>query len=340
MVRINKKLFIKYKLSISVFEALNQKAYATQSRALGTTSKVINSLLADLTFCDTILPIIVGNNNKNADWEREKQNYLSSVQLSIPSSGYPLDLNSTFDVDSSNLGKYIAEYIKENAEDLYTKSTNKEETEPVLKSEKEIAKHILDNDKVKVIDYHKYFKFDNANDYLYWTICDLSNQVANTTEDVDKSPNIRFFLFDEKVVRQRYSDKIDKEMEATDKLKSIKTETALLKNIALYKNILTLDELEEIDDKQLYIDMYNFAKNSPDEFIDIVKDKDVKLKSDIRKYIEVGILYINDSGDIVDADNQSIVLGASVEDAVKYLKLPTNSGELNKFSNKYKSLKK
>lgn len=340
MIRINKKLFIKYKLAISVYESLNQKAYATQSRSLGTTSKVINSLLSDLTFCDTILPIIVGNNKQNSDWEREKQNYLSSIQLSIPSSGYPLDLNSTFDLENNNLQPFIKEYIKEYSKDLYTKSDEKDSKEKVLKSEKEIAKHILDNSKVRIIDYHKYFKFDNARDYLYWVICTLSNQVANTTEDVDKSPNIRFFLYDEKVVRQRYSDRIDMEMEATDKLKSIKTDTTLLKNIALYKNILTMDELEEVDDKQLYIDLYNFAKNSPEEFIEVVNDKDVKLKSDIKKYIEIGILYIDGSNEIVDADNHSIVLGSTIEEAVKYLKLPTNSGELTKFANKYKSLNK
>jgi len=346
MIRVNKKLTIKYKIASSVYESLNKAAYATQARSLGTTTKVVNTILSNNTFSDIVLPIIIGNNNNNSEWEREKQDYISSLQISIPSSGYPLDLNSTFDLDNKNLLKYIETYIKDYSSDLYKKvvkakekKEDADEFEDVLVSEKEIATHILSNKKVDIIDYHRYFKFDNVKDYLYWCLCSISNQVANTTEDFDKSPNIRFFLFDEKVAKQRSSEKAELEMKATDKLRAIKDSSALLRNIAIVKNVITFTEYEEYEDKDVYMELYTFAKNYPNEFLEAANDKDLKNKSDIKKYIEVGILTTDVNSNIVDNKNAKNILGATMEEAAKYLANPVNSGEVSKFEKEYKSLK-
>ena len=345
MIRVNRKLTIKYKLATSVYESLNKAAYATQARSLGTTTKAVNSLLSHLTFCDTILPIIIGNNKNNSDWEKEKQDYISSLQVSVPSSGYPLDLNSTFDMENAFLKANIERYISENESDMYItvpadpKDKDSVETK-VLKSEKDIANHILKNSKIEPIDYHQYFKFDSAKDYLYWVLCSVSNQVANTTEDVDKSPNIRFFLFDEKVAKLRNSEKAEKEMEATDKLRAIKADDALIKNIALFKNVITYTEYEELDAKEVYVELYSYAKNYPNEFLEIANDKTIKTKATIKKYIETGVLTIDANENIVDASNIKTVLGSSLEEATKYLLNPVNSGEVTKFEGKFKALNK
>ena len=108
MITIKKRIAIKYKLAQSVFESLNKLAYNTQARSLGTTTTVTNRLLANPTLLDTILPIIIGNNNKNSEWEHEKVDYVSSIQIPINSGGLELDLNCIFDKSSAMFKENIA----------------------------------------------------------------------------------------------------------------------------------------------------------------------------------------------------------------------------------------
>lgn len=339
MIQINKTLTLKYKLAISVYESMNKAAYATQTRSLGTNQKQVNVLLSHPTFCDYTLPVIIGNNKNNSDWEREKQDYISSTQIAIPVSGYPLDLSCTFDRDNINLKENIAKYIVDNAKDLYIVKEGKDkENESVLKDDKSIATHILSN--VEPIEYHKYFKYTNARDYLYWIMALTSNQVANTPDDADKSPNIRFFIYDDKVNKKANLEKAETREKASTAVIKLKSQTDLLKDIALVKNVITFDELEEMDDSEIYLAVFSYANTYPSEFIAVAEDKDLKHKSTIKKYLEVGILKINDNNEIADGRNDKIVLGSSIDVAVKYLANPVNSAEVTKYANEYKSIKK
>lgn len=338
MITINKTLTLKYKLSISVYESMNKVAYATQTRSLGTNQKQVNTILSHSTFCDYVLPVIIGNNKNNPEWEREKQDYISSIQIAIPVSGYPLDLTSTFDRDNIYLKQNIEKYISDNSKDLYDiKEVNKEEVK-TLKDDKTIALHILSN--LEPIEYHKYFKYSNTKDYLYWIMALTSNQVANTPEDADKSPNIRFFIYDDKVNKKSNLEKAEAREKASTEVIKIKSNADLLKQIALVKNIVTFDELEEMEDSEVYLAVFAYANSYPSEFLAIVSDKDLKYKSLIKKYLEVGILKVNDNNDIADGKNDKIVLGSSIDTAVKYLANPVNSAEVTKYANEYKSLKK
>jgi hypothetical protein len=338
MITINKTLTLKYKLAISVYESMNKAAYATQTRSLGTNQKQINILLSHPTFCDSVLPVIIGNNKNNSDWEREKQDYISSTQIAVPVSGYPLDLNCSFDIDNVHLKGNIEQYIKDNAKDLYdTKTVDKEEVK-VIKSDKDIALHIINN--LEPIEYHKYFRYINAKDYLYWVMALTSNQVANSPEDADKSPNIRFFIYDDKVNKKSNLEKAEVREKASAEVIKLKSQPDLLKNIALVKNVVTFDELEEMDDSEVYLAVFSYANSYPSEFIAVISDKDLKNKSIIKKYLEVGILKVNDNNEIADGKNDKVVLGSSIDTAVKYLANPANSAEVTKYANEYKSIKK
>ena len=338
MININKTLTLKYKLAISVYESMNKAAYATQTRSLGTNQKQINTILAHPTFCDYVLPVIIGNNKNNPDWEREKQDFISSTQIAIPVSGYPLDLSCTFDKDNVHLKANIEKYIEDNAKDLYDiKEVNKEEVR-TLKDDKTIALDIIN--KLEPIEYHKYFKYTNAKDYLYWILALTSNQVANTPEDADKSPNIRFFIYDDKLNKKANLEKAETREKASTEVIKIKTNGELLRSIALVKNVLTFDELEELEDSEIYLAVFNYANSYPSEFLAVVSDKELKTKATIKKYLEVGILKVNDNNEIADGKNDKIVLGSSIDVAVKYLANPVNSAEVTKYANEYKSIKK
>lgn len=364
MYKINKQLYIKFKLSISVFETLNSAAFATQVRSLGATRNVVHNLLSHVTFCDNILPIIIGNNKNNSDWEREKLDYISSIQISVPARGYLLNLNAKFDktnpMYSSNIEEYISEHelytiqpaIEAKAEVKEVKENNKvivpyqaavdgrEETK-VAVSDSEVVKHILYN--VAPIDLHRYFKYDEPRDYLYWVMATLSNEVANTVEDVNKSPNIRFFIYDETIARKSEMDLAGMQVKAITKLQALKNTPdgeATISNIALNKHVVNYDELEDMTSEDVYLSVFRYANTNPVEFLEVAEDKDLGTTMLIKRYVEFNIFQVEASGNIVETSNPSNVIGKDMTSAISYFKNPINKGEITKYETKYKSLKK
>lgn len=346
MLRINKKLTIKFKLATSVFETINKAAYATQSRALGTVSNVANSILAHETFCDFILPLIIGNNKNNSEWEQQKYNFISSKQIAIPATGLNLDLNRTFDRESLVHKPFIDKYIEDYKQYTIVEPTGTEtKSKKVINSDKDIVNHILANIAITPIDYHQYFKFDNHQDYLYWVIAVNSSSVSNTTDDINKSPNIRFFLYDEKISKGREMTSAKLELEAINKLNTLKLQDGgedLISSICIIKNVLTFDEMDESDDnfEDIYLAVFRYAKEHSADFLAIAEDKDLKVQSQIKKYINQGILRISDNNEIVETANTSNILGRDLLDTVKYFNNPLNKAEVTKYLNQYKSLRK
>ena len=330
MITIKKTLTIKYKLANSVFESLNKLAYNTQSRALGTTKNSVHKILAHPTFCEEILPIIIGNNSKNSEWEHEKLDYVSSIQINITNNGYALELDSIFKKDDPKYKEAITAYIADYK--LDAKAT-----------EKEIADSILANSAIEPIDYHLYFRFLNAKDYLYWVLAVNSPEVANTVEDIEKSPNIRFFFFDEKVAKRRALLDADVQAKAINKLNSIRAldnGDDLLKDIAILKSIIPFDEIVDMSKEDVYLELFRYVQLSAEEFLTIAEDKDIAINATIKKYIDSNILSINETGHIVDSANTNTVIGTDMTASILYFKNPLNKAELLKFENRYKSLKR
>lgn len=330
MITLKKTLTIKYKLSSSVFESLNKLAYNTQVRSLGTTKSLVHKLLSNPTLLDTILPIIVGNNNKNSEWEHEKLDYVSSIQIPISSSGFVLDLTSLFDSTTPAYKETITKYKKDY-------SIDKDATDTV------IAKSILENKEIDPIDYHLYFRYTNVKDYLYWLVAINSSQVANKPEDADKSPNIRFFLYDEKVAKARLMSNADAQSKAVNKLIALRAKddgAEILKNLAILQNVISFDDSQTMTDEDIYLELFSYANQHSTDFIAAADNKDIETQSTIKKYIELNILAINADNEIVDASNTDTVLGKSIDLAISYFKNPLNKGEVTKFESKYKSLNK
>lgn len=330
MITIKKTLTIKYKLSNSVFESINKLAYATQSRPLGTTKNSVHKALSHPTFCEDVLPIIIGNNSKNAEWEHEKLDYVSSIQVPITNNGYVLELDSIFKKDDPKykeaVAAYIADYkVKEGA------------------TEKEIVDSILANKAIEPIDYHLYFRFINPKDYLYWVMAVNSPEVANAVEDIEKSPNIRFFFFDEKIAKRRLLTAAENQAKAVNKLNTLRAldnGDDLLKDIAILKSIIPFDEVQDMDKEDIYLELFSYVNLNADEFLVIAEDKDIAINATIKKYIDSNILSISESGSIVVSANTSTVVGIDMTSAVLYFKSPLNKAELLKLESGYKSLKR
>jgi hypothetical protein len=330
MITLKKTITIKYKLAGSIFESINKLAYNTQVRSLGTTKTIVNKLLSNPTLLDEVLPIIIGNNNKNSEWEHEKLDWVSSIQIPISSSGLILDLNSIFDVGNPDRKERIAKYIKDYKVDKDI-------------TEENLAQHILKNKEIDPTDYHMYFRYTNARDFLYWLVAINSAQVANKPEDADKSPNIRFFLYDEKIARTRLLANADAQSKAVNKLIALRAKDNgedILKNIAILQNIIPFEDVMDMSKEDIYLELFSYANNHSSDFLEIAENKELELQATIKKYIELNVLSVNIDNAIVDSSNTEIIVGKTMDGAILYFKNPINKGEVTKFESKYKSLKK
>ena len=350
MIKRNNQLSLRFKLSMSVFESLNTVAYATQVRALGVSGSAAKKLLSHETYCDTVLPNILGNNKLNSDWESQKYEHINSVQISIPTAGLDLDLSHKFDITDSRYIPEITKFITEQnlikitpavkeVKDGTGKVTTPASEEVVINpTEEEVYNAIVS--KVKPLDLHKYFIFDNLKHYEYWVIATLSNEVANTPEDFDKSKNIRFFIYDPNLARKKELSKADATSKSIQKLISIKNDVELVKHIAIVTKAIEFEDLDTLTNEDIYLSLFQgITSNTIDGFIEAAENKSISTEVLIRKYIHKGIFAITEDNCIVDASNLGVIIGRDITSAIQFFANPINKGEVAKYETKYKSLK-
>ena len=324
---------------MSVFESLNKVAYSTQVRSIGCTGSAAKKMLSHETFSDVILTGLLGNNKLNSDWEIQKYEHINSLQISVPVSGLDLELSYRFDMSDPRYKDTISKFITDH--DL-TKMENpkKEGDAPVMvyPTEEELHDAIIAN--CDPIDLHRYFIFENIKDYQYWVMATLSNEVANTPEDFDKSKNIRFFIYDPAVARKKELGKANAVANSVQTLLSNKNNVELLRQIALVTKTIDFEEFNQSSDEEVYLALFSaITTDTIVGFTEAVANKSIAKEVLIRKYIHSGLLVIDDEGRIVDAAVRSKLIGNDINSAVAYFNNPLNAGEVEKYANKYKSLK-
>jgi hypothetical protein len=219
---------------------------------------------------------MIGKNPKSEGWEEAKLDKISTLNVSVPLNGYKLDLKGNFNLTDSVRKPYIDKYIDDNNLYEFKKIKNPdfdgknkepefiESDEKVIKSEQDILRHILASKDIEIIDYHQYIKFDNNTDYLMWIVCFNSSQVANTPEDINKSPNIRFFIYDEKLAEKSELSNITSEIDAVQKLID-------------YKKSLITDNLNKISALDINKDEHNYD-NKRKQLISKNKDLEYEIR--------------------------------------------------------------
>jgi len=334
MIAKQKVLYLKYKLHQSVFESINDIAYSTQVRPLCTTKGAVSKMLAHPTLSRFTLPNILGLNETSMDWEREKLDYISNLIIRVPRNGYKLDLSHSFEKDSPLRKPFIDKFI----EDYKVKSADgKDASEAVLYGRiiKEVA----------AIDLHQYLSFGNVQDYLYWVLADNSSVVANKPEDVDKSHNIRFFIFDETVAEKNKAESTSKRIEAVTKLSEMKSGSSKnrLVDLALELNAVEYDVIEEFETDAEKIDytftkLFEFANDYPTELLDAANDADLTYKSLIKKCILRSLIVSDDEGKFTNTLTDKVI-GGSNKELVNWFKNPLSEGEVNKLKTELKGKK-
>jgi hypothetical protein len=120
----------------------------------------------------------------------------------------------------------------------------------------------------------------NLPNYILWRYCLVYSKVANTIEDVDKSPNIRFYLFDKaKEQKQKINLTAAKQKAYAKYLEivgDIETITTILLVMEIGNGIVMSKE-----DKLIALD--SIVSSRPIEFLKVANDKNLQTKALIEK---------------------------------------------------------
>lgn len=342
MINKLKRIWIKYKTHQSVFEVINYAAFSTQTRPLGITQTAVNIITSHPTLTKYILPNILGISENSVEWRTEVTEYINGIQIIVPLAGFKLNLNYRFDTDDPIRKENIKAYIKKYKAFKIADKELAAKNDPkgfIDFSESELLNHILTNKYITPIDYHLYFSYEEPVHYLYWIVAITSSQVANTPEDVDKSTNIRFFIFDEKRAERVEMSSLDSEIKVINSISALySAKDRKLIDIAILSESVDYETVEAQGDDVLdyvFKKVYNMCKISPLSISDLLNDAELSAKSNIRKLIAKNLLYADSNGNIVNSETGKVI-GENLTKAVTWFKDPMNEADVNALNKKLK----
>jgi hypothetical protein len=155
-------------------------------------------------------------------------------------------------------------------------------------------------------------------DYVLFRYCLVYGRVANSFEQIYASPRIRFYLYSRdqemKIEQTIFQERTKATRVFLDILTDEKTVDAVLRMFGNNPEVF-----ENLGEKHLKVEQ--IKNGTPRLFMDYVNDKDLRLKANIKRAVELGIIYspTNTDSYYYGADND-ILLGNSLLDAVLFFK--------------------
>ena len=328
MVSKSRTINLISKLNPDVFKVINKDIFGTVEQPLGSTHGAVARVLApeydDLL--KSVMPTVISLNPNDPTWYKRIKYYWDSFTVKVPIGGINLEIGFNFDLDSN---------IRKVAIDDLIKKAKANGTE--LKTEEEFANYVIKT--VNEFDIHKYGSPINSTQYLIWLFCLGHRKVAKQTDKINKSTNIEFVLIDPKEIENTKKVQYTLSIEATKKYLEIIADRQKVKDILYIKNI----NVSVLDDFDVDIRLKHFVDTEPKEFLTIANDPAMNIKARIERYCISGILKkLPNSSIIVDANDNSVLVGNSIDEAVIYFssEAPDRAAKVKEFKTRYSQLNK
>jgi len=331
MIRVERKVRIEWRNNPSSFEIKNKDVFKTDFLRLGSAVKPVNELLSRSEELRVLLPSILGVSPIDASWQERVTTYLHDFLLEIPRYGLVFDISYVFDMGDPA--------YRENIERL--KKTLKD----APKDSKELEQALLvEIKKLPEEEMYQYVRFYNVEDYIHWRYCLLSSKVANKVEDINKSVNIQFYLTSDTERKALKAKTVKLRTKAiTEYTKLVNSEDkARIDAIVVGTNKLSgyneFNELSADDKAAILLEM---CDETPQEFLALIEDKNLAVKSKIRIYIWMNLIkQLPNSNILVDPSNPELIIGNTIDEAVSYFANELNKAHVSEIEAKYRSLKR
>lgn len=264
------------------------------------------------------MPEIIGVSPNDPTFRRSINEYWSSISRAVPHDedhlkehlrGIPIKLK--FNV----LGKARKEKIDS--------TDSVEEKINILNSYLPKRSKTLDGS--EGLELVQFFS-ENTSDYLLLNYCLKYSKVANNLQDVDKSPNIDFYIFEKQVSIKNQLTAIERDTLAIQLYQTL-SEDQKLTNAVLLLFKESPKEFDSETDKLLKIyELYNLNPINKQKFINYVQDRSWKTRYLIDQSLEGEKLRKLPNSDAIYYGD--LLIGLSVEDAILFLDNETKGKEI------------
>ena len=312
MALLKREIKLEWKVNPNYFTIVNHKQLTMPVKRIGSAKLSVNRMLSNDEMMRTLMPNILGIDptSQSSNWTKEVAEYWHSLCIEVPQQGLTLNTSMIFDKGDGNSirSKYIKLFLEKNKDIETSEDLMKALTDPT-------SKH-----KVTEEELYRYACPDSITDYLLWIYCKNYRLVANDLDSINKSNRIEFYMYDVQSRAEAKKQSSKKVIDATQLFVKLSTEPQTLKDVLC---LLAPDKIKSIvsmSDEDVTIELHQLLMNKPSEFVTVATDKNLKMKAKIEKYIAVNVLKRHlESRAIVDAIDQTKVIGYTVDEAIVYL---------------------
>jgi hypothetical protein len=326
MIGVNKTIRVMPKLNTSYFFQINKSAFLKKSNLIGGSTSAIKRILTNGDELRVIMPTILGVDAKSitANWDNHVSNYFYNLTVFVPSEGKNLNIGWNYSYNDNSRKESIAKFA----------SIHKE-----VRDDKTLATCVEKN--VKEEEKYLYGIPQNVEEYIIYRYCllygDVHDTVNPTTQDLNKSSKIRFYLFDESQLDKSKRDRLDVINKATKLYNKFLSSKDDIENVLAIMTPAV--DYSNKDEKDKGLAFYDIFQKNPDEFIAVCEDDNMQLKAMIEKYIKNGILRrLPNNTVITDGDSPEKIIGNNIDEVITWFSNKVNQSAVTEYSTKYKSI--
>lgn len=314
----------------SLYRKANDKVLPKRRDFIGSSVRSSQVLASNRAEVEAYFPQLLGLSPNNENFISRLKQYLNNIQVRVDELGVTFDCSFQF----NHKRDYLKFKAQEEAIELQYKKANRQNIQELRKAldAKIMAINNLES------QLHAYGSPVNIAEYLLYRHCLLYRDIAKDTAIINSDPYVRFYFRDDTKDRER-QQKLRQEINNAkrnyvevigndDMFDAVYIQYCVIAGLPIVNSMLN-DRLE----KEVQLDKFSIAE--PIKFNNIVKDKDIEIKSFIELLISRGeFVRSKFNQNITTQDGEFI--GANMKEAIAWAKDPDNANVIAAFKNKLK----
>lgn len=314
----------------SLYRKANDKVLPKRRDFIGSSVRSSQVLASNRAEVEAYFPQLLGLSPNNENFISRLKQYLNNIQVRVDELGVTFDCSFQF----NHKRDYLKFKAQEEVIELQYKKANRQNIQELRKAldAKIMAINNLES------QLHAYGSPVNIAEYLLYRHCLLYRDIAKDTAIINSDPYVRFYFRDDTKDRER-QQKLRQEINNAkrnyvevigndDMFDAVYIQYCVIAGLPIVNSMLN-DRLE----KEVQLDKFSMAE--PVKFNNIVKDKDIEIKSFIELLISRGeFVRSKFNQNITTQDGEFI--GANMKEAIAWAKDPDNANVIAAFKNKLK----
>jgi hypothetical protein len=314
----------------SLYRKANDKVLPKRRDFIGSSVRSSQVLASNRAEVEAYFPQLLGLSPNNENFISRLKQYLNNIQVRVDELGVTFDCSFQF----NHKRDYLKFKAQEEAIELQYKKANRQNIQELRKAlnAKIMAINNLES------QLYAYGSPVNIAEYLLYRHCLLYRDIAKDTAIINSDPYVRFYFRDNTKDRER-QQKLRQEINNAkrnyvevigndDMFDAVYIQYCVIAGLPIVNSMLN-DKLE----KEVQLDKFSTAE--PVKFNNIVKDKDIEIKSFIELLISRGeFVRSKFNQNITTQDGEFI--GANMKEAIAWAKDPNNANVIAAFKNKLK----